>query len=76
MARGKKRYIYDFDVVLDIEIVVETVDLPPEINDAQKGKPPDYSHVCYSYVPKAATTNKYINMLRYQRHHLQELLYV
>ena len=76
MARGKKRYIYDFDVVLDIEIVVETETLSPEINDVQKGKPPDYSHVCYCYVPQSVATNKYVNMLHYQRHHLHELLYV
>lgn len=37
MARGKKRFIYDFNVVLDIEIVVETVNLSPGIDDISKG---------------------------------------
>ena len=50
MARGKKRYIYDFNVMLDIEIVVETVDISPEMDDLNKGNPLD-SHVCFFYLP-------------------------
>ena len=37
MARGKKRFIYDFNVTLDIEIVLDTVVIETDKN-AENGE--------------------------------------